>query len=221
MHAHSLCASDVLRGVVEEHAGFRPEIETAQCQFVDVGIRLVHLLHTRHHRALQQLLQLREPFESKMERLVRPIRQPPHAVACSLQITKQLFHIRNHAGERIAIAFDVIAENFSDLLTLLAYHVGINVFEIFAMVHTILIIVETARIIICANTVHNYLGVPAFKACARLPVDEHAAKIKDHIGDVGTGGGHENPSCKIRIGNVSVTQSNRRWGWYSVNLLHN
>ena len=221
MHAHGLCASDVLRGVVEEHAGFRPEIETAQRQFVDVGIRLVHLLYAGHHRALQQLAELRETFECEMERLMRPIRQPPHAVACSLQITKQLFHIRNHAGKRIAVTFDVIAENLGDLFALFTYHVGINGFEILAMVHAILIIVEAARIIIRANTVYNHLGVPAFKACARLPVDKHAAKIKDHIGDVGTGGGHENPSCKIRIGNASVAQSHRCWGWCSVNLFCN
>ena len=71
VHAHGLCASDVLRGVVEEHAGFRPEIETAQRQFVDVGIRLVHLLYAGHHRALQQLAELRETFECEMERLMR------------------------------------------------------------------------------------------------------------------------------------------------------
>ena len=33
------------------------------------------------------------------------------------------------------------------------------------------------------NTCLLYTSVPAVKACARLPVDEHAAKIKDHVGD--------------------------------------
>ncbi len=55
------------------------------------------------------------------------------------------------------------------------------------MVHAILIIIEAARIIIPRKYGLQPLGVPAFKACACLPVDKHAAKIKDHIGDVGTG----------------------------------
>ena len=63
MDADLVGADDVLGGVVEEHAALGREAETGQGQLVDVGVRLMHLLHAGDHGALQQLFKARVLLE--------------------------------------------------------------------------------------------------------------------------------------------------------------
>ena len=123
-----------------------------------------------------------------MERFARPVRQSPYAVSGLAQIAQQLLHAGDHAGERIIVARDVIGEDIGDFLALLPPHIGQHLLQQLAVIHTILIVEETARVVIRADPVDQFGRVSPLQGRAALPVQHDAAEIEDHIGN-GTGSG--------------------------------
>ena len=80
---------------------------------------------------------------------------------------------------------DVVPEHLRHLLAVLANHIGVDVREILAGVHSVLIVEKPAGVIVGADPVHEHLRQDAFQTGARLPVQQHAAEIEDDIGDRG------------------------------------
>ena len=81
--------------------------------------------------------------------------------------------------------FDVVGEDRSDVLALLPHHVGVDVREVLAGVHAVLIAEEPVRVVGRAYRVHRVLGEMPGQACAGLPVQQDATEIENHIGDGG------------------------------------
>ena len=198
MDADLVGADDVLGGVVEEHAALGREAETGQGQLVDVGVRLMHLLHAGDHGALQQLFKARVLLEGQVEGLMRPVGQTPYAVAVGLQIRQQLDHARKRAGQRVRVVADVELEDVGEFLALFAYHIRVDVREILAGVHAVLVAEEAAGVVVGADAFHDLIGESAFQACAGVPVQQHAAEVENHVGDGGVG--HDGSLCVWVVG---------------------
>ncbi len=111
---------------------------------VDVGVRLMHLLHAEDHGALQQLFKARVLLEGQVEGLMRPVGQTPYAVAVGLQIRQQLDHAGSVRGKRVRVVADVELEDVGEFLALFAYHIRVDVREILAGVHAVLVAEEAA-----------------------------------------------------------------------------
>ena len=151
----------------------------------------MHLLHAGDHGALQQLFKARVLLEGQVEGLMRPVGQTPYAVAVGLQIRQQLDHARKRAGQRVRVVADVELEDVGEFLALFAYHIRVDVREILAGVHAVLVAEEAAGVVVGADAFHDLIGESAFQACAGVPVQQHAAEVENHVGDGGVG--HDAP----------------------------
>ena len=76
---------------------------------------------------------------------------------------------------------DVITVHFGDLVTLLRTHQFEHIREIRATVHEILVMEETIRIVVRTDVRYQLLGVHSVERRMALPVDQHAAEIKDDV----------------------------------------
>ena len=86
MDAHLAGSVHVLRGVIEEYRPFGFDAKTLQCQLVEIGVGLEHLLLARHDRAVENFRKLRKLLEGEMNGLVRPVRKPPYAITGGFQV---------------------------------------------------------------------------------------------------------------------------------------
>jgi len=78
---------------------------------------------------------------------------------------------------------DVILEDARDVLPLFRDDARIDVGEVHARVHVVLIPEEAVRVVVRGDAVHQFGGVVAVERRAALPVDEHTAKIEHDVGD--------------------------------------
>ena len=181
MPAHGFRAVHVALRVVEEHGGLRFQIEAGLCKLVDVGVRLAQFLYARHHGSTQQSLELRVLLEREMECVRRPVRQSPDMHSLFAQFGEQFLGAVDQLRQRIAIMLDVITVHFGDLVTLLRTHQFEHIREIRATVHEILVMEETIRIVVRTDVRYQLLGVHSVERRMALPVDQHAAEIKDDV----------------------------------------